>query len=230
MDQRFLSLLPEVLQKVVADAEDLAGSPVVVRSSDATNEFDNVELRPRDEAGIARAVITYRGDTITRCALVHEVLHIKRYWLEKVPVLRCSVTSRFGFEALLIEELVEHLVIIPEERRFVSTESDDHWRAVLDKKIREISPLPANRSEAERATLQRNVYRAMLDIALPHFDNSLLYERLAEAEELEASHRFVGGLRPLVSDKLQALSFVVETFRYEGFRAAPMDLDSRSRR
>jgi hypothetical protein len=226
VDQRFLSLLPEALQKVVADAENLVGSSLVVRSSEAMSEFDNVELRPRDKAGIAHAVITYRGDSITRCALVHEVLHIKRYWLEKVPILRCPVTSRFGFEALLIEELVEHLVIIPEERRFVSTESDEHWSAVLDQKIREISPLPADRSEAERATLQRNVYRAMFDIALPHLDNSLLYERLGEAEELEASHRFVGALRPLVSDKLQALSFIVATFRYEGFRAAPIDLDS----
>ena len=72
-------MLPEVLQKVVADAENLAGSPVVVRSGDAANEFDDVELRPRDEAGIAHAVITYRGDSITRCALVHEVLHINRY-------------------------------------------------------------------------------------------------------------------------------------------------------
>ncbi|TMH74310.1 MAG: hypothetical protein E6H51_09510, partial [Betaproteobacteria bacterium] len=178
MDQRFLSLLPEVLQKVVADAENLAGSPVVVRSGDAASEFDDIELRPRDEAGIAHAVITYRGDSITRCALVHEVLHIKRYWLENVPVLRFPVTSRFGFEARLIEELLEHLVIVPEERKFVSTESDAHWSAVLDQKIREISPLSANRSDAERAALQRNVYRAMFDIALLHLDNRLLYERL----------------------------------------------------
>lgn len=222
-------MLPEALQKVVADAENLAGSSVVVRSGDAASEFDNVELHPRDEAGIAHAIITYRGDSITRCALVHEVLHIKRYWLDKVPVLRFPITSRFGFEALLIEELVEHLVIIPEERKFVSTESDVHWSAVLDQKIREISPLPANRSDAERAALQLNVYRAMLDIALPHLDKTLLYERLGEAGELEASQRFVGGLRPLVSDKLRALSFVVETFRYEGLRAAPMDLEAHSR-
>jgi hypothetical protein len=110
---------------------------------------------------------------------VHEVLHIKRYWLENVPVLRFSVTSRFGFEARLIEELLEHLVIVPEERKFLSTESDAHWSAVLDQKIREISPLSANRSDAERAVLQRNVYRAMFDIALPHLDNRLLYEPIA---------------------------------------------------
>ena len=232
MDQRFLSLLPEVLQEVVADAETLAGSSVVVRSGDAASEFDDIELRPRDEAGIAHAVITYRGDSITRCALVHEVLHIKRYWLENVPVLRFPVTSRFGFEARLIEELLEHLVIVPEERKFVSMESDDHWSAVLDQKIREISPLSANRSDAERAALQRNVYRAMFDIALPHLDNRLLYERLGEAGELEASHRFVRALRPLVPDKLRALSFVVQTFRYDqqSFKAAPMDLEARPRR
>jgi len=231
VDQRFLSLLPEVLQKVVADAENLAGSPVVVRSGDAASEFDDIELRPRDEAGIAHAVITYRGDSITRCALVHEVLHIKRYWLENVPVLRFPVTSRFGFEARLIEELLEHLVIVPEERKFVSTESDAHWSAVLDQKIREISPLSANRSDADRAALQRNVYRAMFDIALPHLDNRLLYERLGKAGELEASHRFVRALRPLVPDKLRALSFVVQTFRYDqqGFGAASMDLEARPR-
>ena len=232
MERRFLSLLPEVLQKVVAEAESLAGSSVVVRSGDAASEFDDIELRPRDEAGIAHAVISYRGDSITPCALVHEVLHIKRYWLDNVPVLRSPANSRFGFEARLIEELLEHLVIVPEERNFVSTESDARWSAVLDQKIREISPLSANRSDTERAALQRTLYRAMFDIALPHLDNTLLYERLGEAGELEASHLFVRALRPLVPDKLQALSFVVQTFRYEqqGFVAASLDLESRSRR
>ena len=231
MDQCFLSLLPEVLQKVVADAENLAGSSVVVRSGDAASEFDEIELRPRDEAGIAHAVITYHGDSITPGALVHEVLHIKRYWLENVPVLRSPVTSRFGFEARLIEDLLEHLVIIPEERKFVST-SDAHWSAVLDQKIREISPLSTIRSDAERAALQRNVYRAMFDIALPHLDNALLYERLREAGELEASHLFVSALRPLVPDKVRALSFVVQTFGYDqqGFIAKPMGLEARLRR
>lgn len=225
MDQPFLSLLPEALQKVVTDAEDLAGSSVVVRSGDAASEFDSVELRPRDEGDVAHAVITYRGDSITRCALVHEVLHIKRYWLENVPVLRVPVTSRFEFEGRLIEELLEHLVIIPEERKFVPTESDAHWIAVLHQKIKEISP----QSDAKRAALQRNVYRAMFDIALPHLDNTCLYDRLDEAGELEASHSFVHALRPLVPDKLQALSFVVGTFRYEGFIAEPMDLEARPR-
>jgi hypothetical protein len=222
VERRFLSLLPEVLQKVVTDAENLAGSSVVVQSGDAVSEVD-LELRPRDDAGIAHAVITYRGDSISRCALVHEVLHIKRYWLEKVPVLRCPVTSRFAFEASLIEELLEHLVIIPQERGFAPTESDAHWSVVLDQKINEISP------HAARAALQRSVYRAMLDIALPHLEKTLLYEQLGAAGELEASHNFVRGLRPLLLDKLQALSFVVQEFRYEGFKAAPMNLERRPR-
>ena len=59
----------------------------------------------------------------------------------------------------------------------------------------------------------------------------LLYERLGKAGELEASHRFVRALRPLVPDKLRAHSFVVQTFRYDqqGFRAASMDLEARPR-
>jgi hypothetical protein len=176
-------MLPGELRATVQEAEQVAGCAIEVAPEATANEFDNLTLRVDD--GVCNARIAYRGESISRCALVHEVLHLKRYWLNAVPILRPATRLRYGFEAQIVEELIEHLIIIPEERRFVEAESNAHWSSVM-----------ANLAEEVDASQRSLVLqRAMTDIALPDLDHSRLYDRLRDENILESSAAFIDRLR-----------------------------------
>ena len=214
MSPQFLAMLPGELQATVQEAEQLAGCEIAVVPDAAANEFDNLALRVDD--GVCSATIAYRGESISRCALLHEVLHVKRYWLAAVPILRPIARRRYEFEAQSVDGLIEHLIIIPEERRFVEAESNEHWSSVMAK-LSELPRASSSSSQAEVDALQRSLVlqRAMMDIALPHLDHTRLYDRLRDENLLEASTAFIDRLRNMLSDKERALIFVSQEFGYD---------------
>jgi hypothetical protein len=218
-------MLPRELQATVQEAEQLAGCEIAVAPDAAANEFDNLALRVDD--GVCSATIAYRGANISRCALVHEVLHVKRYWLDAVPILRPTARHRYGFEAQTVDDLIEHLVIIPEERRFVEAESNEHWSSVMVK-LAELPRVSSRSSQAEVDALQRSLVlqRAMMDIALPALDHTRLYDRLRDQNLLEASTAFIDRLRNMLDNKDRALIFVSQEFGYDpaGFCVGRFDL------
>jgi hypothetical protein len=215
VNPQFLAMLPGELQATVKEAEQLAGCEIAVIPEAAANQFDNLRLSI-DDAGAVGATIAYRGESISCCALLHEVLHVKRYWLDAVPILRPSA-RRSNFEEQTIEDLIEHLVIIPEERRFAEAESNAHWSAAMEAELAELPRLSSWSSQAEVNYLQRSLrlQRAMMDIALPDLDHTALYERLRDENLLEATGAFIDRLRNMLDDKERALIFAGQEFRYD---------------
>jgi hypothetical protein len=221
-------MLPGELQATVQEVEQLAGCEIGVVPDAAASEFDSLTFGI--EAGVCRATIAYRGDSISCCAIVHEVLHLKRYWLEGVPILR-PTASRYQSEAQALDDLIEHLVIIPEEHHFAEAESNAHWSAVMRAKVAELPTvgqrdglgrfggggLNSAPSQAEVVALQRSLMlqRAMMDIALPDLDHASLYDRLRDENLLEASGAFSDRLRNMLTDKMRALIFAGQEFRYD---------------
>ena len=207
-------MLPVELQAPVREVEQIAGCEITVVPDAAASEFDSLTFGI--EAGVCRATIAYRGDSISRCAILHELLHLKRYWFDAVPILR-PTASRYQLEAQALEDFVEHLVIIPEERRFEESESNAHWSAVMAAKLAELPRVSSASSQLEVITLQRNLMlqRALLDIALPGLDHTSLYDRLREENILETSTAFVDRLRNMLNDKKCALIFASQEFRYD---------------
>ncbi len=207
-------MLPGELQATVQEAEQLAECEITVVPDAAASEFDNLTFGI--DAGECHATIAYRGDSISRCAILHEVLHLKRYWVDAVPILR-PTASRYEFQAQALNDLIEHLVIIPEERRFAEAESNAHWSAVMGAKLAELPTVSSASSQAEVVALQRSLMlqRAMMDIALPDLDHTGLYDRLRDEKFLEASTAFSDRLRNMLNDKMRALIFVSQEFRYD---------------
>src|SRR6266404_3979022 len=115
-------MLPAKLRAVVAEGEALAGCEIAVVPDQAASQFDNLSLGFDFGAAACSATIAYLGDAITPWALLHEVLHVKRYWVDEVPIIK-PADQRFAFEAQALEDLLEHLAIIPEEQRHVHAES-----------------------------------------------------------------------------------------------------------
>ena len=196
-------MLPGELQATVQEAEQVAGCAIEVVPDATANEFDNLSLRVDD--GVCSATIAYRGESISRCALLHEVLHVKRYWLNAVPILRPATRLRYGSEAQIVDDLIEHLIIIPEERRFVEAESNAHWSSVMASLAEEVNA-------SQRSLV---LQRAMMDIALPDLDHTRLYGRLRDENLLESSAAFIERLRNMLNDKERALICVSREFRYD---------------
>lgn len=214
MNPQFLAMLPGELQATVQEAEQIAGCAIEVVPNSTANEFDS--LRSGIDRGVCVATIAYRGETISRCALLHEVLHLKRYWLDAVPVLKSISRYRYEAEAPYVDELIEHLMIIPEEARFERAESNKHWSSVLaDLAVSPRVGFPLSQAEVDNWQRSLLLQRAMMDIALPDLDHTRLYDRLRDENLLESSAAFIDGLRNTLNDKESALIFVSREFRYD---------------
>ena len=210
---RFLAMLPGELQAIVQEAEQVAGCEIDVAPNAAANEFESLELSV-DRDGVCTATIAYGGESISRCALLHEILHVKRYWLDAVPMLKTTSQHRYGHEAEMVNDLIEHLVIIPEERRFVESESNAHWSVMMANELTKLSFL-SRQADVDFLRQSLLLQRAMMDIALPALDHTRLYDRLRDENLFEESAAFVELLRNRLNDKEHALHFVCEQFRYD---------------
>jgi hypothetical protein len=220
MKPRFFAMLPGELQAVVREVEQLAGCEIAVVPNAAANDFDSLAFGV--DGGLCEATIAYRGDSPSRCAIVHEVLHLKRYWLDAVPMLRPTTSfglaaARHEAEATVLNDFIEHLVIIPEERRFAEAESNAHWSVVMAAQLAELPTVGSGLGRAESVALQRSLLlqRAMMDIALPDLDHTGLYDRLRDENLFEASTKFGDSLRDTLGDKMRALVFAAQGFRYD---------------
>ena len=207
-------MLPGEVQVAVHKIEQLAGCEIAVVPDAAASEFENLTFGV--DAGLCRATIAYCGDSISRCAILHEVLHLKRYWLDAVPILR-PTAWRYEIEAEVLNDFIEHLVIVPEEGRFEEVESNAHWSTVMRAQLTEVPTLSSASSQAEVVALQRSLMlqRAMMDIALPELDHTGLYDRLRDENFFEASAAFSDRLRNMLNDKMRALIFASQEFRYD---------------
>lgn len=207
-------MLPGELQTAVQEAEQLAGCEIAVVPDSEADDFDNLSLRV--DHGVCSATISYRGESISRCALLHEVLHVKRYWVDAVPILRPTARRGYEFEAQPAEDLIEHLIIIPEERRFAEAESNEHWSSEMAR-LAELPRVSSQSSQAEVDAFHRSLVlqRAMMDIALPALDHSRLYDRLRDENLLEASTAFSDRLSKMLDNKARALIFVSQEFGYD---------------
>lgn len=214
MNPQFLAMLPVELRAAVQEAEQVAGCEIAVVADEAANDFDSLAIGV--ENGACIATIAYRGKSISRCALLHEVLHVKRYWLDGAPMLRPTTRLRYESEAGWVNELFEHLIIIPEEQRFLEAESNAHWASVMANLL-EPPRIGSPSSQADPGAFRQNLLlqRAMMDIALPGLDPTRLYDRLRNENLLEASAVFIEGLRGRLDDKERALIFVIQAFRYD---------------
>jgi hypothetical protein len=213
MKAQFLAMLPGELQAIVQEAEQAAGCEIAVVPDAAANEFDNLQLSVT-HSGVCSATIAYRGESISRCALLHELLHVKRYWLDAVPLLRPTSRHRYEAEAQMVNDLIEHLTIIPEERRFLEAESNAHWSVTMANELMRIDSQSGhvNVHDLRRSLL---LQRAMTDIALPALDPTRLYDRLHDENLFEVSTAFIGALRNMLDDKEWALKFVSNEFGYD---------------
>lgn len=87
------------------------------------------EAPPGTDAGArappnSPAILVNNPNCVRIPSIVHELLHLRRYWVERIPQL--VGIGRLGPFASRLENLLEHVVIVPTQACFDAAEPD-HW-------------------------------------------------------------------------------------------------------
>jgi hypothetical protein len=122
VEKRFLERLNPDTQQLVHDIEAFASLEIEVRS--APTPSLKTAASPKAVALMATemgATLLYREeDNFQSRAALHELLHLRRYWLDLVPQLT-PVDDPHGDKTRIaneIENTLEHLVIFPQEAHY----------------------------------------------------------------------------------------------------------------
>lgn len=119
MEQTFLRRLNADIRRLVEEIEAFAGTEIEVRPAPAPTRPG--EREPKAAVLIAsehRATLLCRTDQEPPPqAVLHELLHLQRYWVERVPqfVPAADPDGEKTKIAHEVENALEHLIIIPRE-------------------------------------------------------------------------------------------------------------------
>ena len=114
MDLKYKSTLPINVQNLVNRIETYSRCNIGFKEHEIeSSSIDKIEM----QTAISNHSVEIRYDprfVIEPNSVLHEFLHIKRSWLDKVPQLRAYNIKNMGI-AQMIDCQFEHLIIVPEE-------------------------------------------------------------------------------------------------------------------
>jgi hypothetical protein len=124
----YLRILPEPAQRLVAELKHLSGAEIDVGPTEET-----IRRQAPDRARLPLILVDERTARIRfpgevqRRALVHELLHLRRAWIDAAPRLRSTqpgdpMASRIANA----DQDLEHMLIVPTEIEW-TPESREHW-------------------------------------------------------------------------------------------------------
>lgn len=140
MERVFLEKLGAEIQGLVREIEDFAATEIQVRPTPIpTSKYARSPKAITLMASEHGATLLCRdaGDFQPQ-AVLHELLHLRRYWIDFVPQI-LPIDDPGGEKIKLanqIENTLEHLVIVPQEHKygfesyaFYTETTSEHWQA-----------------------------------------------------------------------------------------------------
>lgn len=135
MDRSFYDPLPENVRTLVDDLErfgqreiEVARNPYPENPADPNPRGPGAQIHTDDGC----ATIFYYDSPVPAQGMLHELLHIRRYWVDAVPQLvpRAAEQANLWRITSSIEGALEHLVIVPSEEEY-GFERFDHWNRTV---------------------------------------------------------------------------------------------------
>ncbi len=129
MRAEFLKPLSDQVIALVNEIENFSGREITVHPN--PHPVSPTDPNPDGLAcsvSESRAEIYYRNANLDPKGLVHELLHIHRYWVKGIPqILPPSGSAENNIKVTSqIENSLEHLTIVPQEAQF-GFEPFEHW-------------------------------------------------------------------------------------------------------
>jgi len=137
--EEYLKQATSPVLALVKEIESFSGKEITLHQNSApvSPTDPNPEAMSRCVSE-SRAEIYYRNTNVDMHGFVHELLHIRRWWLEGIPQILPAIGSDDSNVTVTsqIENSLEHLVIVPQEEDF-GFEPYEYWnrthRAIWEK-------------------------------------------------------------------------------------------------
>lgn len=217
MNPDYLGRLSPKVQALVLEVERAAGIDIAV------NVDSSRDGRGPDGAGILACDINENGATILvpndtyfpDGSVVHEVLHIRRILVDKVPRLATNTgfagwTPQLENGLATLDNDLEHWVIVPDEIR-QCPERDGHWQHVLERTWSNDIPNMTNKDDQLRYAL---IHWASLMFFLPQSAVvSIASDALRQLELEMQADRIVEAARAHLGNKEKLVPIMLEHLR-----------------
>ena len=142
MQPEYLARLGASLQSFVREVEQAAAVDIQVSVLTNRKTLGVVIAAPKCELLVPKN-LRYFPDGAVR----HEVLHVKRFLVDQVPMLVLAEAEepddyQLAAELRNLDNAIEHLLIVPEEIRF-HPERRQHWEEVMSSECAGLCYVPA---------------------------------------------------------------------------------------
>ena len=206
---KVLAVLPTNVQHLIDEIETAAGTPIIFAPNPyPISQTDPNPMGPACAVTHTNATIYLRDtENIDDHDILHELLHIHRFWVEMVPqVLPTGDDSDHLKITSSIENAVEHLIIVPKEADY-GYEPYSHWNSMVRTNWRSY-PWPDMVSSFAR---RKNMLLGRLTLKLVNDEATIeLVENCLESEGLkEEADRFNAKIFSLLGNKPRAISCVL---------------------
>lgn len=209
-----LESLPPAVRALLDEIESFAGQ--VVRFE--KNPFPISQTNPNPLApalacnNVSARVMLREGSLQDAQGILHELLHLRRFWVDGIPQLVPKVDNEGNWGVTgSVENDLEHLVIVPREADY-GFDPYPYWNATLTENWARY-PWPEMTNKWAR---RKNLLLGWLSVAKICNDQALEeHARACLAKEgmLAEAQRFVTRVSKALPDKAKALAEVVSTLR-----------------
>lgn len=232
MESSFLEKLGADIQRLVEEIENFAAAEIKVSSTPKPSSKSGQP--PKTLALISSemgATILYRDTEDFRPqAVLHELLHLRRYWIDFVPQI-LPVDDPDGDKIRLanqIENTLEHLIIAPQEAAYGFDSYGPYMEAT--KKVWEDYPWPAI---SEPWARRKNCLLSWLTTSVLVDEPSIrgLAEQCLEKEALRGeAQSFSEKIGRVLSSKEHCISTTIRFLRIPRHEATMVYLDIKNRK
>ena len=231
MQPEFVERLPPTVAALLTELESFAGSPIVVEADQTP--ASTIEPNP-DRMGVlvrsSGATIVIRNGVFDPHGALHELLHVRRYWMERIPQIipRDSNAEQNWQITSQIENALEHLTIVPEEAEF-GFEPFGHWNRTVDA-LYSLYPWPEIVDPWAR---RKNALLSALSVRYLVTDESVrerAKENLRQEGILKEAWEFARRVHGYKADKRKMLALTLHTVGIALDQVILMELDAPKKR
>ena len=197
MQDEYFYRLSGHVRELVEEVEKASGVPIVV----TVRPDKRVSCRPHLSQG---EIFTPAPEALGDGSVIHEVLHLRRFLVEGVPLL--IVRGDYeqwqpGMEDRLTRQdnAFEHLIVVPEELRRCP-ERRGYWEQMMLQRWNEIRESEADNREAAAA-----LWAFALHVIPRSEAHVLAHEVLAQRGYQQLAERFSAALLPVLHHKEEAI-------------------------
>jgi hypothetical protein len=223
MQRDYLKRLPLRVRALVEEIETYAQLEVRIEASEPApsdslivERGTPVTVRVEKDSG---TIYVPTPNAFATDSILHELLHVRRFWVERVPMLHCAG------QGVALDNALEHLVIVPAAKEY-GVDPYPHWNGVFQ------AQLMAFRAPTDDPDALRQSKLAYASVQCEVNDHGVRAEwevAIRERGHLTAAREFWDRLQPILGDKRAVLKLAFEELGANDISCRMRILDVRAR-